>query len=108
MLFTTGSPANTANACYVVFNRTAGTVGLYDNAGTNLSTKPFGASSPLSNSQCAVGYAAIGLPGGNNVQFILQVLFNTGPFSGPKTVYFDVNEPSATTGWVSSGTWTTQ
>ncbi len=108
MLFTTGAPSNTANACYVVFNRTAGTVGLYDNSGTILSTKAFGASSPLSNSQCAVGYAAIGLPGGNNVQFILQVLFNTGPFSGPKTVYFDVNEPSATTGWVASGTWTTQ
>jgi Beta-propeller repeat len=108
MLFTTGSPSNIANACYVFFNRTAGTVGLYDDSGTVLNTKGFGASSPLSNSQCAVGYAGIGLPGGNNVQFILQLQFTTGPFSGAKTVYFDVNEPSATTGWVSSGTWTTQ
>jgi hypothetical protein len=108
MLFTTGSPANTVNACYVVFNRVTVQVGLYDDTGTILNMKGFGSSSPLSNSQCAVGYAAVGLPGGNNVQFILQLLFTTGPFSGAKTVYFDVNEPSATTGWVDIGSWTTQ
>jgi len=108
ILFTAGSPSNTAGACYVVFNRTALLVGLYDDTGTVLSTKAFGASSALSNSQCAVGYAAIGLPGGNTVQFILQVQFTTGPFSGAKTVYLDVSEPSATTGWVDIGTWTAQ
>jgi len=48
------------------------------------------------------------LPGGNTVQFILQVQFTTGPFSGAKTVYLDVSEPSATTGWVDIGSWTAQ
>ena len=108
ILFTVGSPANTASACYVVISRTTGQVGLYDDTGTVLSTKGVGSSAPLQNSQCAIGYAGVGLPGGTSVQFIVQVLFITGPFSGAKTVYFDINEPSATSGWVSVGTWTAQ
>ena len=107
MLFTTGSPANTANACYAVISRTTGQVNLYNDAGTGFSGKPIGSSALLQNSQCAIGYASVGLSG-TSVLFTLQVLFTTGPFSGPKSVYLDVNEPSATTGWVSIGTWTTQ
>jgi hypothetical protein len=107
MLFTTGTAASTANACYVFMDRNTGTVNLYNDAGTSYTSKPFGSSSALANSQCAVGYASIGLAG-NSVQFLVQILFTTGPFSGPKNVYFEANEPTTTTGWVSIGTWTAQ
>ncbi len=107
MLFNTGTSSSTANACYVFMDRTTGTVNLYNDAGTSFTGKPFAASSPLSNSQCAIGYASIGLAG-NSVQFLVQILFTTGPFSGPKNVYFEANEATSSTGWVSIGTWTTQ
>jgi hypothetical protein len=107
MLFTTGTSSSTANACYVFMDRTTGTVNLYNDAGTSYTGKPFASSSPLSNSQCAIGYGSIGLAG-NSVQFLVQILFTTGPFSGPKNVYFEANEATASTGWVSIGTWTTQ
>jgi hypothetical protein len=107
MNFTTGTSATTANGCYVVMDRTTNTVNLYNDAGTSFTGKPFGSSSSLHNSQCAIGYASIGLAG-NSVQFLVQILFTTGPFSGPKNVYFEASEPSTTTGWVSIGTWTTQ
>jgi hypothetical protein len=109
MLFTVGSPANIANACYAVINRTTNTVGLYDNTGTVLSTKAIGASGPLENSQCAIGYSSVtSSASGTSVLFTLQIEFVTGPFSGAKSVYFEVNEPTSTTGWVSVGTWTAQ
>ena len=107
MLFTVGSPANIAGECYVLINRVNSTVGLYDNTGTILSTKIFGSAASLQNSQCAIGYASV-VASGTSVLFTLQVLFTTGPFSGPKSVYLEAIEPSATSGWVSVGTWTAQ
>jgi hypothetical protein len=107
MLFTVGSPANISSACYAIVNRTANTVGLYDNTGTILSTKGIGSSAPLQNSQCAIGYTSV-VASGTSVLFTLQVEFITGPFSGAKSVYLEVIEPTATSGWVSVGTWTTQ
>ena len=56
MLITAGSPNNLANSCYLVYNRTNTTIGLYGDDGVTLSTKPIGSSATLQNSQCAVGY----------------------------------------------------
>ena len=104
MLITSGSPANTANACYLVYAAGAGTIGLYNNAGTVSSSKAIGSASTLSNSQCAVGYT-LAYSSGNSV--ILQVdLSFTGTFTAPQTVYLDALEPAASSGWVAVGTWT--
>ena len=105
MLITTGSPANLANACSLVYDRIAGTVGLYADNGTTLSSKIVGSSANLQNSQCAIGYAFM-IPSGTSVSFTVNVVMKSPAFSGPKTVYLQALEPSANSGWVSRGTWT--
>jgi len=103
MLITSGAPSVVTNACYLVYNRTTGTIGLYNNAATTLSTKPIGSSATLSNSQCAVGYTVM-VTSGNSVSFTINVVFLS--FSGAKSVYLQANEPNTNSGWVQRGTWT--
>ena len=107
MLFTTGAPTNLANACYLVYDHTAGSIGLYDNTGTVLSTKGLGSSAGLSNTQCAVGYSSASAVG-NSVLVTVQLLFFTPGFNGLKTVYENAIEPASSSGWVQRGTWTVQ
>jgi len=106
MLITTGSPANIANACYLIYDRTAATIGLYDNAGTTLSTKGIGSSATLQNSQCAVGYTVM-VTSANSVLFTINLAFKPA-FNGAKTVYLQANEPATNSGFVARGTWTVQ
>ena len=103
MLITTGAPSVVTNDCYLVYDRNAGTIGLYNNAATTLSTKPIGSSATLSNSQCAVGYTVM-TTSGNSVSFTINVVFSG--FSGAKSVYLQANEPNTNSGWVQRGTWT--
>ncbi len=103
MLFTTGAPSALANACYLVYNRTAATIGIYNDAATTLSTKPIGSSADLLNTQCAVGYTVM-TTSGTSVIFSINLLFRT--FSGAKSVYLQANEPNGSSGWVQRGTWT--
>jgi hypothetical protein len=105
ILFTAGSPANTANACYLVYNRPAGTIGLYNDAGVTLSTKPIGSSATLENSQCAVGYTAVSISGTSLTLTVNPVLFKPA-FSGVKSAYLLAQEPGASSGWVLRGSWT--
>jgi hypothetical protein len=106
MLITTGSPNNVANSCYLVYNRTNSTIGLYADDGATLSTKPIGSSNTLQNSQCAVGYTVALFPW-NSVAFTINVVYKPA-FNGAKTVYLQANEPGITSGFVSRGTWTVQ
>ena len=103
MLITSGAPSVVTNACYLVYNRTAGTIGLYDNTASTLSTKPIGSSATLSNTQCAVGYTGM-VASGNSVSLTINVVFLS--FSGAKSVYLQANEPNTNSGWVQRGTWT--
>ncbi|HTD44398.1 MAG TPA: hypothetical protein VK687_09470, partial [Bryobacteraceae bacterium] len=105
VLVTAGGPSGIANACYVVYNRGNGTIGLYNNSGTTLSTKPIGSSANLLNTQCAVGYSGMSTSG-NSVSLVLQLVFFSPAFSGAKNVYLQANEPNTSSGWVSRGTWT--
>jgi hypothetical protein len=105
LLVTAGSPANLANACYLLYNRAGGTIGLYANDGITLSTKGIGSSSTLQNSQCAVGYTVM-TTSGNSVLFTINLVFKSPAFSGAKTVYLQALEPNASSGWVARGSWT--
>jgi hypothetical protein len=105
VLLTAGAPSSIASACYVVYNRGNSTIGLYDNAGTTLSTKPLSSAANLQNSQCAVGYSGMSTTG-NSVSLILNLVFFSPAFSGAKTVYLQASEPNTSSGWVSRGAWT--
>jgi hypothetical protein len=104
-LITTGAPSSIANACYVVYNRGNATIGLYDDSGTTLNTKPIGSAANLQNSQCAVGSSGM-ITSGNSVSLLLNLVFFSPAFTGAKTVYLQANEPNTSSGWVSRGTWT--
>jgi len=106
MLFTTGAPSNTTNACYLVYDRTGGTIGLYNDGATSLTTKAIGSSATTQNSQCAVGYTVM-TNSGNSVFFTIEIAFKA-LFKGVKTVYLQANEPNTNSGFVSRGTWTVQ
>jgi hypothetical protein len=105
ILLTAGSPANLANACYLWYNRTASTIGLYANDGVTLNTKGIGSASTLQNSQCAVGFTTM-TTSGNSVLFTMNLVFKSPAFQGAKTVYLQALEPNTSTGWVARGTWT--
>ncbi len=104
MLFTPGAPTNLANGCYLLYTRSPATIGLYNDAGTTLSTKPQGSSANLQNSQCAVGFT-VRTTSGNSMALTIQVVFKAA-FAGAKTVYLQANEPNTNSGWVQRGTWT--
>jgi len=113
VLLTTGAPGNTANACYLVYDRygdpAGGTIGLYNDAGTALVGKKYiGFSTLLQNSQCSVGYTLMTVTSGTSVQFLLELFFKTPAFDGPKTVYLQTNEATGNSGMVSRGAWTVQ
>jgi hypothetical protein len=97
--------SGTANACYVEYNRTAGTIGLYDNAGTVVSTKPLGSSATLQNSQCAIGYSVASLAGGT-VTITVQIVFKSPAFSGAKTLFVEGINTYGTSSLINKGTWT--
>jgi hypothetical protein len=105
LLVTAGSPANVASACYLLYNRTASTIGLYNDAGVTLSTKGVGSSTTLQNSQCAVGFTVMNTSG-NSVSFTINLVFKSPAFKGAKTIYLQALEPNASSGWVARGTWT--
>ncbi len=106
MLITTGSPNNITNACYLVYNRTNGTIGLFGDDGVTFNTKPIGSSATLQNSQCAVGFT-VAFFSGLQVTFTVNTVYKPA-FNGPKTVYLQANEPGSNTGFVARGTWTVQ
>jgi len=103
MLITSGAPTNLATACYLVYNRVTATIGLYNDAGTVLSTKPIGSSANLFNTQCAVGFTVM-VNSGNSVSFTINTVFLNYP--GAKSVYLQANEPNTNSGWVQRGAWT--
>ncbi len=105
LLVTTGSPANLAKACYLLYDRNAATIGLYGDDGVTLSTKGVGSAATLENNQCAVGYTVMNTSG-NSVLFTINLVFKSPAFRGAKTVYLQALEPNSSSGWVARGTWT--
>jgi hypothetical protein len=92
------------NACWVEYDRVAGTVGLYGDDGLSLATKPLGSAAALQNSQCAVGFSSASTPG-NSVSWTVNLLFKPA-FSGSKSLYLLASTPTAGTSLTPRGTWT--
>jgi hypothetical protein len=105
VLVTAGSPANLAGACYLLYDRNASTIGLYNDAGVTLTSKGVGSATTLQNSQCAVGYTVMNTSG-NSVSLTINLVFKSPAFKGAKTVYLQALEPNASSGFVARGTWT--
>lgn len=104
ILFTTGSPINTANACYLVYLRGANIIALYADNGLMVNSKGIGSSATLDNSQCSVGYSVMN-SSGTSLTLAVNLEFKSA-FQGGKSVYLQADEPGSDSGWVSRGTWT--
>jgi hypothetical protein len=98
-------PTTDLGGCHVVYNRTAGAIGLYSDTGSTLNTKPIGSSATLANSSCAVGYSVVNTSGGT-VSLTLILVFSSPQFSGPRQIQINAANPYGASGWQSRGTWT--
>jgi hypothetical protein len=105
LLVTGGSPASLTSSCYLLYNRTTSTIGLYGDNGVTLTTKGIGSATTLQNSQCAVGFTTVSIFG-NSVALTINLVFKSPAFSGAKGVYLQALEPNSSSGWVFRGTWT--
>jgi hypothetical protein len=92
------------NACYIVYDRNAGTVALLYDSAAGSSSKSLSSTAVLQNSQCAVGAASATIAGLSNT-LMVSITFK-GSFSGPKNIYMYAAEPILNTGWVQRGTYT--
>ncbi|HEX5432074.1 MAG TPA: SBBP repeat-containing protein, partial [Bryobacteraceae bacterium] len=103
MLFNTS--VSSANACYIVVDRNAGSIALlWDNAGGS-DSKQIGSSALLQNSQCQIGANSVTVSGLSNI--ISVAITFKGAFSGAKGIYmFGSEGGTITTGWVQKGTYT--
>src|SRR6185312_4979244 len=100
MLFSTTS-ATFTNACYVVYDRNAGTIALvWDNAAGS-DQKVLGSPVLLQNSQCQVGAVTTAASGLS--QIITVALSFRGSFNGTKNIYMYGADAGLNTGWVVRG-----
>jgi hypothetical protein len=94
------------NSCFLIYDRNRATIQLeWDNM-TGATAKPINSSSPLGNSQCAIGTTSI-TTSGLTTTITVDVTFKAG-FAGVKNMYMYAADTDGTinTGWVQKGTWT--
>ena len=102
MLFNTTS-ATFTNACYVVYDRNAGTIALvWDNAAGS-DQKALASPVVLQNSRCRVGAVTAAASGLS--QIITVALSFKGPSNGTKNIYMYGADAGLNTGWVLRGTY---
>jgi hypothetical protein len=94
------------NSCYVVYDRDLGTVQLEWDNGMGADLKSVSSSTPLQNSQCAIGAAWVTATAFSTA-ITLDITFK-GPFTGTNNIYMygADGDGSINTGWVQKGTWT--
>ncbi len=109
-LLTTGVLINftaaTANTCYLVYDRVANQLRLYDDTGSSWSSWNPGAQQTLSNSACTVFFASSSaLVSGNNLTLTLSLSF-TPAFVGTKAIYGSAQDAAGgDSGLVALGSW---
>ena len=89
------------NACYLVVDRTAGTVGLVWDNGLGSDTRLLAGATALQNSQCVVGTSTI-TPSGFSQILTFNIVFKAG-FGGTRNIYMYGASGAANTGWVQRG-----
>ena len=99
--------AGFSGACYLFYNRASNSVYLTNDAGTAWqSPVTVGQAGTLQNSQCVVNAQSSSASGsGNNLTLNLALTFKSG-FAGSKSVYAEVYDGAADSGWQQKGTWT--
>ncbi|PWU04654.1 MAG: hypothetical protein C5B51_16365 [Terriglobia bacterium] len=106
LLLNTG--VNGVNGCWVLFNRTANTLQLANDAATGFSAPvTVGAAASVSNSQCSLsaGSASVTSTGTNlTISFPLSFSF---AFAGAKSIYaIAFDNTNQNSGWQTVGSWT--
>ena len=99
-----GGSVTFTNACYLVVDRTAGTVGLVWDSALGSDTRLLGSTTTLQNSQCLLGTSSI-TPSGLSQILTFNITFK-GAFGGAKNIYMYGASGPANTGWVQRGTFT--
>ncbi len=97
----------TTDACYIVYDRTAGTISLpYDNPANGASPVTPGGTQVVSNSQCTLTASdSTVVIGTTTVVVTVDLTFNANYF-GAKNIYLDAIERGFTSGWSTAGAWT--
>lgn len=103
MLFST-SASTLTNACYVIWDKTAGTIQLQWDGNNGNDSKLVSSGTVLQNSQCSIGSTTATVSGQNQV-ITLAITFKT-PFAGTKNIYGSASSAGANSDWVSLGSWT--
>ncbi len=106
ILFNTS--ASTTAACSVTYIRAQNSLALMTDAGTAPATNITPGSGTQQNSQCSLNGVLSSVSTSGNVLTMNLALTFQMAFSGAKTVYLQVANPSASTGWQSKGSWTVQ
>jgi len=95
-----------SNTCYASYSLVTNQLSLYNNAGTGFSSINPG-SGTLSNSQCTItGSGTSVVKSGDTLTLNLKVTASS-TYTGVHSVFMEaIDNSSATTGWISEGTWT--
>jgi hypothetical protein len=93
------------NSCYVIYDRNLKTLQLEWDSAMGADVKPVGSSTPVQNSQCAIGSTSM-ITTALSTIISLDVTFK-GAYMGPKNIYMygTDGDGSTNTGWVQQGTW---
>lgn len=97
------SSSSGINACWLVFDRSRGTIALLYDGANGSNAKPFGNSANVQNSQCALGAPSMTVSGTSTILSIPLAFY--GGFTGPKNIYMYAQGPNGNTGWVQKGTY---
>jgi len=97
----------TSSGCYLLYNRSANTISLTNDAGTVWQTAlTLGQSGTLQNSQCSVSSLNSSASGsGNNLTLNLALTFLPA-FSGTQNTWLEVSDAAGDSGWQQRGSWT--
>lgn len=99
-----GPDTSGINACWLVFDRSRGTISLLFDGANGSNGKPLGSTANIKNSQCALGPPEMSVSGTSTILTIPLSFY--GAFTGPKNIYMYGVGPNGNTGWVQRGSYT--
>jgi hypothetical protein len=99
----------TANSCLVQYVRSANTLYLMNDAGTQWTAATPGLPGTLQNSQCSINVGNTTILPGGNIMFINLPLTFAPAYAGAKSIFLWASDIGGTnTGWQTRGSWTVQ